>query len=224
MINNLIYTIGHSIHTLDDFRLLLEPFHVNCIIDVRSIPASLHVPQFNQNNLDSYLKNHNIFYLPFGKEFGARRYDCFDELGNVNFEKAVHTPNFLDGVSRLKSGLDKGYQIALMCSEANPEECHRFSLLSRYFSDNGIIVKHILSDKSLKDNTELLNEMIEEYIKRKKLREVGGLFNDYNKEQQIKDAYRLKNKEIAFHVDINEDSYGTIINNRVYSKNSGAIL
>lgn len=205
MENRVVYTIGHSTHTLDDFRSMLEFFHINCIVDVRSIPASSYAPQFNQNSLKFFLKRVDISYLSFGKEFGARRYDCLDEYGNVDFEKAVKTQNFLSGVSRLEKGLEGGYNIALMCSESRPEECHRFSLVSRYLFEQGLTIKHILRDKSLKENIDLQEEMIREYVKKKKLQEVGGLFNDYDKAQQIIDAYRLKNHDIAFHAESIEE-------------------
>ena len=130
-----IYTIGHSNGTQDELLSLLNQAGINCVIDVRSIPVSSHTPQFNQNAIKLFLKKHNIQYLHFGDEFGARRSDAIIN-GQVNFEKAMTTPAFLKGVERLKTGLEKGYVIALMCAEGDPLGCHRFSFLSRYFYDN----------------------------------------------------------------------------------------
>jgi len=195
-----LYSIGHSSQTQEEFLALLTPFGVNCIVDVRSVPASKYSPQFNQETLKWFLKSHGVQYLHFGDEFGARRTDSLDEDGQVNFELAVKTPNFQQGVARLMKGLEKGFQIALMCSEADPLECHRFSLVSRYFYDQGIDVQHILKDGNLASHASLEKEMINQYLHARKYRlpEVDLLFGTYTEEEQRKDAYRLKNKEIGY--------------------------
>jgi uncharacterized protein (DUF488 family) len=193
-----LYTIGHSNQTAEEFLQLLRIHGINCVVDVRSIPASKYSPQFNEDPLRSYLKSNGIIYLPFGHDFGARRYDCLDENNQVNFELAVKTPAFQHGVKRLLDGLNQRYKISLMCSEANPLECHRFSLVSRYFYTNGLDVQHILKGAELASHQELEREMILEYLKKKKLPEVDLLFGLYTSEQQTNDAYRLKNKEIGF--------------------------
>ena len=189
-----LYTVGHSNQSQEDFLELVKKHDINCIVDVRSVPASKFTPQFNMESLKWYLRTNGIQYLHFGDEFGARRTDCLDTVGQVNFELAVKTPSFKRGVERLMNGLHKGFHISLMCSEANPLECHRFSLISRYFSDNGLDVQHILK------NGELEKEMIDEYIQSKKnrLSEIDQLFGSYTKEEQRRDAYRLKNKEIGY--------------------------
>ena len=196
-----LYSIGHSSQTQEEFLALLSLHGVNCIVDVRSVPASKYSPQFNQENLKWFLKGHDVHYLFFGEEFGARRTDCIDEkVGQVNFEWAVETTNFKQGVVRLMNGLTKGFNIALMCSEADPLECHRFSLVSRYFYDNGLDVQHILKDGNLVSHAKLEKEMIEGYLHSRKyhLSEVDLLFGTYTKEEQRIDAYRLKNKEIGY--------------------------
>ena len=102
-----IYTIGHSNHSQAEFLHLLEMHGVNSIVDVRSVPASSHSPQFNQNALEGYLRIHNVDYQFFGKEFGARRFDSIGENGQVDFEKAVHTELFQEGVKKLLLVLQK---------------------------------------------------------------------------------------------------------------------
>ena len=195
-----LYSIGHSNHTQEEFLELLTKHDVNCIVDVRSVPASKFTPQFNSEPLKCFLKRHNIPYLYFGDEFGARRTDCLDENDQVNFEKAIDTPNFMRGVNRLMKGLEGGFHISLMCSEANPLECHRFSLISRYFYDKGMDVQHILKDGCIVSHAVLEKEMIDEFLHARKSRlpELDLLFGTYTQEDQRQDAYRLKNKEIGF--------------------------
>ena len=194
-----IYTVGHSNGTLDEFYDLLKVANINCIIDVRSVPASTYSSQFNMESLSYFLKARNVYYLHFGEEFGARRSDCIVD-GQVNFEVAVTTPNFLKGFERVKIGIEKGLSIAIMCSEANPLTCHRFYMVSRYFHENGFEVLHILPSKEIKNHSELEIEMIKDLLNKrhKKLPEVDNMFMTYSEEDQKIDAYRIMNAEIGY--------------------------
>lgn len=195
-----LYTIGHSNHSHAKFISLLHQHQINCIVDVRSVPASKHTPQFNQEELRWILKQNGIVYLHFGNEFGARRTDCLNADGQVDFEQAIDTKAFKNGVERIHKGMEKGYQIAIMCSEANPLECHRFSLVSRYFYEHGFDIQHILQEGDLASQAVLEKKMIDEFKHSKKyhLPEIDPLFGLYTNEEQRKDAYRLKNKEIGY--------------------------
>jgi uncharacterized protein (DUF488 family) len=189
---------------LEEFLSLLQHHNINCIVDVRSVPASKYAPQFNEESLRYFLKSNDIQYLPFGDEFGARRTDCIDDNGQVNFEMAVTTPLFNQGAERLRKGLEKGFNIALMCSEADPLECHRFSLVSRYFYNQGIEVFHILKDAMLASQSEVEKRMVNEFLHSRKyhLAETDDLFGTYTAEDQLADAYRLKNKEIGYKTEL----------------------
>lgn len=198
---NCIYTIGHSNQSLDEFLKKLLACKINCVIDVRSIPASNYSPQYNREILENYLKNHQIKYEFFGYEFGARRTDSINDEGQVDFEKAIHTPLFQMGVKRFNL-LFENYSLAFMCSEANPLECHRFSLVARFFHEQGYEVCHILKDTELLTHEQLEKEMVDKYIKRKKplLPEIDELFGTYLARDQLREAYRLKNKEIGYRI------------------------
>ncbi len=210
MTSNRLYSVGHSNQSQEEFLKLLRAHGVDCIVDVRSVPASKYSPQFNMQNLRPFLLANGIQYLPFGEEFGARRTDSIGADGQVDFELAVGTQGFRQGVERIMKGLQRGFSIAFMCSEANPLECHRFSLVSRYFYDHGLDVQHILKDGSLASHAVLEEVMIRDYLHSRKhhLPEVDELFGEYTREDQRRDAYRLKNKEIGFRPQFAfEDSY-----------------
>lgn len=181
---------------------------INVIVDVRSIPASKYTPQFNKEIICASLKKNGISYMHLGEEFGARRFDSLDGNNNVNFELAAKTPAFQKGVERLMNGLSKGFRVSLMCSESNPLDCHRFALVSRYFYEHDVDVLHIVKDKetgliSAVPHIKLQNEMIAEYVKKKKIPQVCGpdLFGEgeVTPELQIELAYRQKNIDIAYH-------------------------
>ena len=139
---------------------LLHKHEVNIIVDVRSIPLCRYVLQFNQKPLSKYLQGKGVKYLYLGNELGGRRSDCINENGQVDFGQAIHSDSFLKGVKQVNELLDDGLRIALMCSEANPLRCHRFSLVARYFHEHGVDVQHILSDGKVKSHVELEREMI----------------------------------------------------------------
>ena len=191
---------------------MLQSQKINVIVDVRSVPASKYTPQFNQQPLQAALQREEIHYLHFGNEFGARRIDALDADNKVDFEKAVLPPAFQEGVKRLMDGLQKGYRISLMCSEANPLECHRFAMVSRYFFDHGLNVQHIVhgenGDVTIIPHQTLQDEMVKEYVRKKKIPQIQppDMFgeNECTKEQQIILAYRQKNKEIAYQQETEE--------------------
>ena len=218
-----LFSVGHSNQSIEELFQLLESQRIDCILDVRSMPYSKYTPQFNEDALKSWLSRHGVLYVPFGKHFGARRSDCLKETEfvkkgikemklQVNFELGVTTPDFLKGAERLNKALDQNRRVSLMCSEADPLGCHRFSFIARYFYELGWDVQHIMRDDDsgapiVRSHQELEKEMILDYVKRNKLKAVGGQMGDslfldfgdgYDKKQQRIDAYRMKNHEIGW--------------------------
>ncbi len=202
-----LYTVGHSNHSQAEFLKLLETHNIDCVADVRSIPASSHNPQYNRDALEGFLNSHGIRYEFFGREFGARRMDSFNNDGQVDFEKAVNTTLFQQGVEKMIN-ITNSHIVTLMCSEAEPLECHRFALVARYFHEHNYEVLHILKDASAIPHYKLEQEMVKSYlnVKKRVLPDVDELFGTYTKQEQLKDAYLLKNKEIGFRLK-QEDYY-----------------
>ncbi len=194
----IIYTVGHSNHSIDYFLELLKTFSIKCLIDVRSVAASSYNPQYNKEPLSAFLRNNGITYLHFAEEFGARHsdVDLLDEEGKVDFDKIRKSWLFKNGVERVWLLHDKGFSIALMCSEGEPFDCHRFSMISIALAMEGFEVKHILRDKTLKSNEDLEKQLLKKYDK--KLPKPDMFQPNITTEDQLKVAYRLRNKEIAF--------------------------
>lgn len=165
-----IFTIGHSTHTFEYFLKLLKKSSIDVLIDVRSVPYSRFADQFNKEKLQYSLKKHNIFYIPMGDHLGARHTDkslLFHD-GSVNFQKVMESENFQIGISRIEEGIEKGYIIALMCSEKNPLECHRFSLISRFLYEKGHNLAHILPTRII-EHKELDSKLFNYYRNKKKV-------------------------------------------------------
>jgi len=194
----LIYTIGHSTHPIGYFTEMLEAFSVNCLIDVRSIAASTYNPQYNKKPLTASLKEHGITYLHFAEEFGARHQqpELLDENGKVDFNKVRQSVAFQKGVERLRQGIEKGFIIALMCSEADPLDCHRFSMVSTALAKDGFEVNHILKDKTFKTQAALEAQLLKKYAK--KIPKPDIFAPVVSLAEQLSVAYKLRNKEIGY--------------------------
>lgn len=199
MHKKIIYTIGHSNHPAEYFLELLQLQGVDCVVDVRSTPASQYNPQYNKPALTSFLKDNGILYLHFGKEFGARRTNpaLYNIEGKVDFEKVQATEAFQEGVRRLEEGVEKGFTPALMCAEADPLECHRFSMVAAYLETHGFEVWHILKDKEeAVSHAELEKELLKRYAK--KLPQPDIFHPGITREDQIRAAYRLHNRQVGW--------------------------
>ena len=195
--HRLVFTVGHSTHSIEEFIHLLIRYEINCVIDVRSVPYSKYNPQLNKESLINVLKNQDIFYAHFGKEFGARHTSpiLVDKNGQVDFYKVWETDDFKNGIKRLEDAIDQGYKISLMCSEANPLDCHRFSMISYQLVNKGFEVIHILPDSSIITNEELEHQMIEKYYE--KIPQ-STLFEYVTPEQQREAAYKIVMRKVAY--------------------------
>jgi hypothetical protein len=57
-------------------------------------------------------------------------------------------PQFSQAIDRLVDGA-RGHRIALVCTEADPTECHRRLLVGKVLADRGLQLHHIRRDGSV---------------------------------------------------------------------------
>lgn len=197
-----LYTIGHSRYEFEYFADLLKKYEINYLIDVRSTPYSKYAETYNKEQLSSFLSAKGIKYSFMGKFFGARpdNLELYNEEGYLDFEKTSHSDLFLKGMENVKLGLKRENNIVLMCTEKDPMDCHRAIMVARAFSLDGIEAKHILPNGNFQTQRELDERLLDRYFPD---RAQLSLF-DYNKviseEENIKIAYRKRNKEIGYHL------------------------
>lgn len=156
-----VFTIGHSTHSLEAFVALLKRYDVTALADVRSTPFSRFNPQFNKNTLAGDLKVQGIKYVSFERELGGRSDDrsCY-EKGRVQYGRLARTELFTQGIERVKRGAEE-HRIALMCAEKEPLECHRTLLVARALDKQGVAVMHILGDGRLESHRDAMERLLD---------------------------------------------------------------
>jgi uncharacterized protein (DUF488 family) len=161
MLKKPLYTIGHGTRKPLDLLVLLRKYGIDFLIDVRSTPYSKFNPQFNQAELEVFLRDNGIRYVFMGDSLGGRPKDpgCYDEEGRVDYEEIKAKEFFIKGIDRLKTAYQKEVNVVLMCSESKPCECHRSKLIGRVLDTERVEVQHIDENGRVKDQAMVINEV-----------------------------------------------------------------
>ena len=146
-----ISTVGHSTHSIGDFIAILQAHGVRQLVDVRTMPRSRRVPQFNKEKLPGSLKAAGIRYRHM-PGLGGLRHPKRDSTNtgwrNTSFRgyaDYMQTPEFKENLETLIK-LAAQAPTAIMCAEAVPWRCHR-SLIADALVAKGIQATEILSAK-----------------------------------------------------------------------------
>ncbi|WKA59395.1 DUF488 domain-containing protein [Planococcus shenhongbingii] len=150
----IIYTIGHSSHSKEQFEKMLKETGIELLADVRAFPGSRKWPQFSKDVFPVWLEAEGITYEHFPK-LGGRRRKSKEVDGKMNagwrnrsfqnYADYTLSEEFQQGVAEL---LQKASQqkTAYCCSERHPSRCHRL-LISNWLVANGYQVRHIIDGK-----------------------------------------------------------------------------
>lgn len=130
----LLFSCGHSNKPIAIFLDVLKKHGIDVLVDVRTLPVSRFCPHFNQKALQETLAKETIKYLYRGKNLGGRGV-------NVEYEEAI---------DELVDMAKKGAKVAVMCSEGDYHNCHRYSTLTPSFEERGATVEHIEYEKTNK--------------------------------------------------------------------------
>ena len=144
---NALLTLGHSNHSPNHFQELLIDFEVDVLVDVRSWPHSRYVEWVDRACLPSAVEAAGAKYLFLGHQLGGRPDDgaFYDGEGHVLYSRVAKSEEFQVGIKRLKLGIEQ-CRVAIMCSEEDPEHCHRRLLVAKVLLDDGFAVTHIRGD------------------------------------------------------------------------------
>jgi uncharacterized protein (DUF488 family) len=153
----IVFTIGHSTRSIEDFIALLHAHGVSQLADVRTIPKSRRHPHFAREALSESLPAAGISYrhvpglgglrkpLPDSSNGGWRH------AGFRGYADYMQTPAFADA---LTSVIDWAAEAptAVMCAEAVWWQCHR-QLIADALLARGIGVRHITTAKAAAAHT-----------------------------------------------------------------------
>lgn len=126
-----IWTIGHGDRDFDRVASHLEAHGIQTIVDVRSTPYSKHAPDFTKGELEVAAASAGFGYRWLGARLGGKPVPSPEQLAS--------------GLGEI-IGLAATSHVVLLCSEVDPEHCHRTTLLAPHLIDHGFAVVHVLGD------------------------------------------------------------------------------
>lgn len=145
----IVFSIGHSTHSMEEFIIMLKSFDIKILIDIRRFPSSKKSPQFNKESLSLSLKESNIEYLHL-VDLGGRRkvksktkHACWRNISFRGYADYMETREFTEAAEILES-IALQQTTVYMCAEAVWWRCHR-ALVSDYLKAKGWDVIHILA-------------------------------------------------------------------------------
>ena len=132
----ILWTIGHSNLSKEEFLRLLKKHEIRILVDVRRFPKS-KLEHFCKEKMEYWLPEEGIAYFWLGEELGGYRRE--------GYEKYMETPVFREGIKKLLEIAEKG-RTCIMCLETNPKYCHR-RFITSYLRRKRIRVVHIIGTK-----------------------------------------------------------------------------
>lgn len=152
----MIFTIGHSTHSLDRLCELLDVHGVTRLADVRRVPRSARHPQFGAEALAAELAPRGIEYRHLAALGGFRKpapdspNTGWDNDAFRGYADYALTDEFTQALGELCT-LARDRPTATMCAEAPWWRCHR-RLIADRLTANGWTVCHIGPDGSLTEH------------------------------------------------------------------------
>lgn len=151
-----VWTIGHSVLTLDVFLERLRSHRIELVADVRRHPVSSRRPQFERRALESALAEAGIRYRHF-PGLGGRREPRPDSSNTSwkneafrGFADHMDTAEFREAAEALAEEARRE-RTAILCAEGDWKRCHR-GLIADWLRDQGAAVHHIEADGSLREH------------------------------------------------------------------------
>ncbi len=140
----MVYTIGHSTRSKEQFLAILKAFEIELVVDIRTVPRSRTNPQYNSDDAKLWL---NYLHMPgLGGLRHARKDSVNTAWRNPSFRgyaDYMQTAEFSTALDELIR-VSEQQRVAIMCAEAVPWRCHR-SLVGDALLVRGIAVEEILS-------------------------------------------------------------------------------
>jgi len=137
-LEKIIFTMGTSNRTFEEFVEMLRTYKIEMVIDVRSFPTS-KFPHFQKEALAQSLAEENLGYFYLGKELGGFR--------QGGYEAYTQTLEYLVGMELLERMASRCRSVVI-CAERLPWRCHR-RFIGRSLQERGWQVKHVIDEKRI---------------------------------------------------------------------------
>ena len=153
-----LFSIGHGNKSIDEFIKELNSFDIAYLVDIRTSPYSKWNPQFNQYALQNSLTSSGIRYVYMGDVLGGLPNDssCYTN-GRIDYTKMASKETFALGLERLVVANQKKIKLAIMCSESEPEMCHRSKLIGQELIKRNITLHHIVDAHRIISQIDVIN-------------------------------------------------------------------
>ena len=135
LVEKIIFTLGTSNRSLEEFVHLLRANRIEMVVDVRSFPTS-KFPHFKKEALSQSLAQEGLGYFYLGKELGGYR--------KGGYEAYMQTDDYLRGMDLLER-MAARCQCAILCAERLPWRCHR-RFIGRSLEERGWKIVHIIEE------------------------------------------------------------------------------
>lgn len=132
----LIYSIGHSSLSIEQFLHVLQCYQIEAIVDVRRFPGSKKYPHFERMRLAENLQHETIAYFWLGEKLGGFRKE--------GYQAYAKTDHFLSGLQQLINVASKQVT-AFMCAEKLFMNCHRRFIADQLLSQKWNVI-HIVDE------------------------------------------------------------------------------
>jgi uncharacterized protein (DUF488 family) len=130
----LIFTLGTSTRSIEEFLGILQARGIARVCDVRSFPGSRRYPHFSREPLAASLREMGVDFAWLGDMLGGYR--------KGGYEAHTRTADFEEGLAELER-LASETPTAIICAEVLPWRCHR-RFIARALEERGWKVVHII--------------------------------------------------------------------------------
>lgn len=127
------YTVGYEGRSIDELVALLKAAGVQCLLDIRHTPLSMYRPELSKVNFQRRMEDEGFHYL-HAPELGVPK-DIRAKAVVAGTREPIW--QWYDDwvVDKYFAGnlhwfLNLGNPVAMMCVEADPNECHRHRLFN----------------------------------------------------------------------------------------------
>jgi len=150
----LVYTLGHSSRSIEEFMSIITTYNIKYVIDVRRFPSSRKFPHFNRQYLQEELAKKNIRYVWLGLFLGGKRgyvpgaekFTCFKAQGYRNYVALMNTDEWKRAFNILKIIVRKGTTV-ILCAERLPWRCHRKLISDALIAEDFEVIHIIDTDR-----------------------------------------------------------------------------